>query len=87
MATHGKGHVTNGAAPPSARPPAGVAPGGLDLPAEADILRECQAMSLATVREVFESRHDLSKRQARGAGMVFRGVGTTLRTIEVGQRE
>lgn len=57
------------------------------LPPPDDVARECQVMSLQTLREVFAARRDLSKKQARGAGQVFRGVGTTLRALEYGQRE
>lgn len=44
-------------------------------------------MALQQLREVFASRRDISKKQARGASQVFRGVGTTLRALEYGQRE
>ena len=44
-------------------------------------------MTLTTLREVFANRASLTKKEARGAGMVFRGVGTAMRALEYGQRE
>ncbi len=44
-------------------------------------------MSLTMLREVFAARNDLSKKATRGAGMVFRGVSTVLRSYEVMDRE
>ncbi len=44
-------------------------------------------MNLVTLREVFAARRNLTKKEARGAGMVFRGVSGQLRALEFGQRE
>lgn len=44
-------------------------------------------MNLVTLREVFANRKSLTKKEARGAGMVFRGVSGQLRALEYGQRE
>lgn len=44
-------------------------------------------MNLITLREVFTDRAVLTRRRARGAGMVFRGVGVQLRALEYGQRD
>ncbi len=44
-------------------------------------------MNLQTLREVFAQRKGLSKKEARGAGLVFRGVSGQLRAVEYGQRE
>lgn len=44
-------------------------------------------MSFATLEEVFAERHTISKRHARGAGLVFRGVSTHMRVLEFGNRE
>lgn len=44
-------------------------------------------MNLVTLREVFANRANLTKKEARGAGMVFRGVSGQLRALEYGQRE
>lgn len=64
-----------------------VAPGDFDLPTAGEVARECQGMSLTTLREVYASRGDLTKKQARGAGMVFRGVSVTMRSLEFGLKE
>lgn len=46
-------------------------------------------MNLYTLRKVFQGfRGDgVTKREARGAGLVFRGVSGQLRALEYGQRE
>lgn len=44
---------------------------------------ECVDISGETLREVFARRHNLSRRHARGASAVFRGVSTTLRGLEM----
>lgn len=44
-------------------------------------------MNLTTLREVFNRRDSLSKKEARGAGLVFRGVSGHMRLLEFGQRE
>jgi len=44
-------------------------------------------MNLQTLREVFANRKALNKKEARGAGLVFRGVSGQLRALEYGQRE
>jgi hypothetical protein len=60
---------------------------GFDLPTAEDQARECQAINLVTLREVFTARKSLTKKEARGAGLVFRGVSGQLRALEYGQRE
>ena len=65
-----------------------IAPESLpELPPTEDIVRECQVMNLVSLREVFASRKNLSRKEARGQGMVFRGVSGQLRALEFGQRE
>lgn len=44
-------------------------------------------MNLQTLREVFANRRGLTKKEARGASLVFRGVSGQLRALEYGQRE
>jgi len=44
-------------------------------------------MNLQTLREVFAARKSINKKEARGAGLVFRGVSGQLRALEYGQRE
>lgn len=44
-------------------------------------------MNLTALREVFANRKTLTKKEARGASMVFRGVSGQLRALEYGQRE
>jgi hypothetical protein len=44
-------------------------------------------MSLQTLREVFAARKSLTKKEARVASLVFRGVSGQLRALEYGQRE
>lgn len=39
-------------------------------------------MNLVTLREVFQKRNSLTKKEARGASLVFRGVSGQLRAIE-----
>lgn len=57
------------------------------LPSAEEQARECQAMNLQTLREVFAARKSLTKKEARGASLVFRGVSGQLRALEYGQRE
>jgi hypothetical protein len=44
-------------------------------------------MNLVTLQEVFAARHNMSRKHARGSGMVFRGVSVQLRALEYGQRQ
>lgn len=44
-------------------------------------------MNLVTLREVFAARKSLTRKEARGAGMVFRGVSVQLRAMEYSQRQ
>jgi len=44
-------------------------------------------MNLVTLREVFAARKILTRKEARGAALVFRGVSGQLRALEYGQRE
>ncbi len=57
------------------------------LPPAAAVARECQAYNLQTLREVFAARKNLTRKEARGAAMVFRGVSGQLRALEYAQRE
>jgi hypothetical protein len=64
-----------------------VTSGGYDLPPVHEQVSECQYMNLTTLREVFAARMEVTKKQARGASLIFRGVSGQLRTLEFGQRE
>lgn len=44
-------------------------------------------MNFVTLREVFAARNEVSKKQARGAALVFRGVSGQLRAMEFAARE
>ncbi len=57
------------------------------MPSAEEQARECQYMNLTTLREVFDNRATITKKEARGAGLVFRGVSGQLRALEYGQRE
>lgn len=81
------GNSAGGIAASRAHPAEVVTSGDYDLPAPSEQVAACQYMSFTTLGEVFANRAELTKKQARGAGMVFRGVGVHMRTLEYGQRE
>lgn len=87
MVAKGKGSRPDVPAGTNGHAAEGAAPGGFDLPDPAEIARECQGMSLVTLREAYASRNSISKKQARGASTVFRGVSVTMRTLEYGLKE
>jgi hypothetical protein len=45
------------------------------------VTAHCADMSYTTLCEVFEQRGNLTKRAARDAGLVFRGVATTIGAV------
>jgi len=87
MVAKGKGHQPDVPAGVNGHAAEGVAPGRFDLPAPDEIARECSGMSLVTLREAYANRKTMTRKQARGAGTVFRGVATTMRTLEYGLKE
>ena len=87
MVKKGKGDGNGRATGGGEREAGGAAPGRLDLPPADDQARECQEMNLVTLREVFAARKILTRKEARGAALVFRGVSGQLRALEYGQRE
>lgn len=44
-------------------------------------------MNLITLREVFQKRDSLTRKEARGASLVFRGVSGQLRAIEYADKQ
>jgi hypothetical protein len=49
--------------------------------ASEEVIAHCADMSYTTLCEVFEQRGNLTKRAARAAGTIFRGVGTTIGAV------
>lgn len=81
------GNGTGGQKASRRHPAEVVASSGYPAASPQERLDKYGYMTDTVLDEVFENRHDLSKKQARGAGMVFRGVSVGLRTLECGQRE
>lgn len=87
-----KGHGAGGNQGGGAQAPQGIASGSdelesFDLPGIEAQAQECQAMNLITLREVFAARKTLTRKEARGAGLVFRGVSGQLRALEFASRD
>jgi hypothetical protein len=59
--------------------------GSFILPSEKEQIKECQSMNLITLREVFANRGKMTRKEARDASNVFRGVSGQLRSIEGGR--
>ena len=90
MVATSKNHSSNGTRGQEAsrrHPAEVVTSSGYPVASPQERLDKSGYMTDTVLDEVFENRADLSKKQARGAGMVFRGVSVGLRTLECGQRE
>lgn len=44
-------------------------------------------MNLVTLRDVFANRKSLTRKEARGAATVFRGVSVQLRSLEFDEKK
>lgn len=88
----GTSNVARGHEASQPLPPSGFAPEGLDgfeLPSVEEQVTECQSMNLVTLRTAFAAfrGEGVSKRLARGASTIYRGVSGQMRSLEFGQRE
>ena len=87
MAAKGKSNGVCGEEGRGECTPQDIASGRFVLPSPAEQARECQVMNLITLREVFQKRDSLTRKEARGASLVFRGVSGQLRAIEYADKQ